>query len=236
MINFKFAYRAEKRETSGYGSIRKNQCIEYGTFRDFNYAGVYKIICKNTQKCYIGASTNIAKRLQKHFSELRHNRHKTKMLQEDYNKYGFESFSFKCIEQTNINLLEKEKNYQIQTGIDNLYNEKISGYYISQELLNIRSNTSKSTHKTKEYRDKMSKRAANRFGQFDIYGKLLNVYDNWKDILQNNPKYKIQPIRGVCNGSKKSAYGYIWKYLDNNNNIVLDGYDKRRHNKFEDIV
>lgn len=39
-------------------------------------------------------------------------------LQNDYNKYGYDDFVFECIEQTNNFLLEKEKNYQINEGID----------------------------------------------------------------------------------------------------------------------
>ena len=42
---------------------------------------------------------------------------------------------------------------------------------------------------------------------------------------------------GCCNGSKKSAYGFIWHYLDSENNIILQGKGKHRdiiHN--EDIV
>lgn len=42
--------------------------------------------------------------------------------------------------------------------------------------------------------------------------------------------YKINPIRGCCNGSKNTAYGYVWRYIDNDNNIINDGYKKRRKN------
>lgn len=209
---------------------RTNQNVDYGTFACYKFAGIYKITSKTTNKSYIGASKDISARLQKHFSELRHNRHRTKELQNDYNKYGYDDFVFECIEQTNNFLLEKEKNYQINEGIDKLYNEKISGYYMTKECRNAHKNADKSTHKTKEYRDKMSKITANRYGKYSLFGTLIKTYDNFKEILLENPNYKINPIRGCCNGSKNTAYGYVWRYIDNDNNIINDGYKKRRKN------
>lgn len=222
MVQFKFKLKTISSDR------RSNQFVNYGAFANYKFAGIYKITSSTTNKSYIGASKNIASRLQKHFSELRHNRHRTKELQNDYNKYGYDDFVYECIEKTNDNLLEKEKDYQINEGIDKLYNEKISGYYMIDECRFAHKNADKSTHKTKEYRDKMSKRTANRYGQYSLFGKLIKTYDNFKEILIENPSYKINPIRGCCNGSKNTAYGYIWRYIDNDNNIVADGYAKRR--------
>lgn len=239
MVHFNFRPNIEKKSNNirkGYGDIRPNQTIPYGTFSKLFISGIYEIKCKETQKVYIGASSNIAHRVQKHFSELRLNKHRNKKLQEDYNIYGFDSFEVNCLEETNSNLLLKEKEYQIKKGIDNIYNEKISGYFITEELREMHKKVSKDSHKTKEYRDKMSKRCANRFAQFDKHMHLIKIYDNWKDIIAENPTYKIQPIRGVCNGSKASAYSCIWRYVDENDNIVIDGFEKRRNYKFKDIV
>ena len=35
-----------------------------------------------------------------------------------------------------------------------------------------------------------------------------------------------------------TAYGYVWRYIDNDNNIVNDGYKKKEEKMFkiEDIV
>ena len=40
-----------------------------------NFAGVYKISCIKTDKVYIGESIELYKRIQKHFSFLRKNKH-----------------------------------------------------------------------------------------------------------------------------------------------------------------
>lgn len=56
--------------------------------------GTLYTICNTvTKRVYVGRS-ECAKghRVHKHFEALRHNRHKVKRLQEEYNKYGEESF------------------------------------------------------------------------------------------------------------------------------------------------
>lgn len=73
-------------------------------------------------------------------------------------------------------------------------------------------------------------KTANRYGKYSLFGTLIKTYDNFKEILLENPNYKINPIRGCCNGSKNTAYGYVWRYIDNDNNIINDGYKKRRKN------
>lgn len=39
------------------------------------------------------------------------------------------------------------------------------------------------------------------------------------DVIKENPTFKGQPIRGVCNGSKKTAYGFIWRYVNSDGTI-----------------
>lgn len=58
-------------------------------------------------------------------------------------------------------------------------------------------------------------------------------------LLEKEKNYQInEGIRGCCNGSKNTAYGYIWRYIDNDNNIINDGYKKKEERifKIEDIV
>lgn len=199
---------------------RDRDNFDYGTFSAFqSRAGVYAIINTKTFRYYIGSSNNIGRRLQKHFSELRFNRHTNKRLQEDFNEFGIEIFSWHIIEETSDNLADKERHYQIRAGIDNLYNEKITNYYLSDELRKILANTDKSTHKTQEYRDKMSLLKSHGIVQYDKQGNLITVYDNMNDVISKNPTFKGQPIRGVCNGSKRTAYGYIWRYINNDGSV-----------------
>jgi group I intron endonuclease len=58
-----------------------------------NVSGIYLIINKVNNKYYLGSTTRIfRKRFSEHRSYLKSNKHKTKYLQNSYNKYGKESF------------------------------------------------------------------------------------------------------------------------------------------------
>jgi len=61
-------------------------------------SGIYKIICKNNKKFYIGSSINIDRRLKDHVRLLKRNKHKNKYLQNCWNKYGEQNFRFEIIE------------------------------------------------------------------------------------------------------------------------------------------
>lgn len=78
-------------------------------------------------------------RIAKHFSNLRTNKHPNRHLQADYNKYGLDGFTITILEETNEDLLKKEKQYQLSYGLDSLYNLMISGIHNSdaQKLLGL---------------------------------------------------------------------------------------------------
>lgn len=236
MVQLKFSLGVSKSSKNVvHGNIRSNANIPYGDFAKFaNIIGVYYIKCKVTNKQYIGSSKNIQSRLSKHFSELFNNKHRNKKLQEEFNKYGYDNFKFDIYETCNIDeLLNKERDKQISIGVDNLYNEKISNYYMSEELKKIHASSDKSSHKTNEYREKMRELKSNCIIQYEIdyTNKTYNaiaMYDNMKEVIDLNPTFKPQPIRGVCNGSKKSAYGFYWRYADENGNILKCGYKQTK--------
>ena len=54
--------------------------------------GIYRIVNKVTNECYVGQSQYMRKRIREHFRLLRLNKHPNPRLQNSYNKYGHESF------------------------------------------------------------------------------------------------------------------------------------------------
>lgn len=62
-------------------------------------SGIYRIVCTANKKIYIGSALNLYSRRNEHFSELRRNIHKNPHLQNAWNKYGEEAFSFEVLEQ-----------------------------------------------------------------------------------------------------------------------------------------
>lgn len=61
-------------------------------------SGVYCICNKINRKCYVGSSINISSRLSRHKWELTHNKHSNQYLQNDFNKFGLDSFVFLTLE------------------------------------------------------------------------------------------------------------------------------------------
>lgn len=227
--NFKLKIKNVNKPRGTYGTIYKNHNLPYGYFAKYgNNAAVYGIKSKTTNKIYIGTTKNIQFRINKHFNELCHNRHKTKKLQEDFNKFGFEDFEI--IIYDNVYSLDVEKEKQKEVGIDNLYNEKISGFYITEEYRKQLSNTSKTTHKTAEYRNKMSKLKTNKVAQYDFNFNLIKIWDSALQICETLGHTR-SVILSCCNGNKKQAYGYLWRYVDEDGNILDSGYIKARKNK-----
>ena len=46
--------------------------------------------------------------------------------------------------------------------------------------------------------------------QFTRDGKLVREWNRVKDIIKENPTYKVHNIYAVCSGEKPSMYGYVW--------------------------
>ncbi len=61
-------------------------------------SGIYKITCTANKKIYIGSALNLYLRRHVHFSELRYNKHVNRHLQNAWNKYGEQSFTFEVLE------------------------------------------------------------------------------------------------------------------------------------------
>lgn len=54
--------------------------------------GIYKIVNKATNQCYVGQSQRAQKRIKEHFRLLRLNKHPNQHLQRAYDKYGADNF------------------------------------------------------------------------------------------------------------------------------------------------
>lgn len=196
---------------------RSTDFVDYGSFSKLKGQGVYQIRCVKENKCYIGSSKDCQERVQKHFSELRLNRHTNKRLQEAFNKYGIENFIYSVVlyVANESDLLQKETEYQVKIGIDNLYNDKVTGVYESDELKARYARTDQSYKQTLEYRMKLAaSRQSNKIARCDLQtGEILYVYENFVHLKEVNPQVKRSTLLSACNGNKKSAYGYKWKYV-----------------------
>ena len=106
-------------------------------------SGIYSITNTVNNKIYIGQSKNIKARINRHKSELKHNKHKNLYLQRECNKYGFDFLKFEVLEfceETELNFKER---YYIEKFETNNY----------KKGLNL-TNGGENTKWTKEAREK----------------------------------------------------------------------------------
>lgn len=92
-------------------------------------SGVYKITCLKNNKVYVGQSLDISRRLHQHFNSLNSltHRHHSESLQQDWDRYGSDSFLAEVIEECPSSKLEEREKYWIDfyDSAKNGYNAKI---------------------------------------------------------------------------------------------------------------
>lgn len=86
---------------------------------------IYQIINKVDGRRYVGQTINLHKRKQTHFSKLRNNKHPNILLQQAWNEWGEENFSFEY-EEIEI----KDENTLNEAEINTIakYNSYLNGY------------------------------------------------------------------------------------------------------------
>lgn len=159
-------------------------------------SGIYKITIKN--RVYVGSANNIQARWYTHKSTLRLKKHKNRILQNYFNKYGLDLFNFEIIELcAKDTLLEREQHW-INTLNPTLNCSKIAG------------KPPEKTKKQKEIqaqllRDLLSK----KIYQYDLNGNFLNEWVNIKNAADHHKIHKTG-ISKCANGKFRSFGGFIW--------------------------
>lgn len=159
---------------------------------DDNKPGVYLIVCNNTHKYYIGSSNSMRSRRYKHFGDLRKGIHRIEEMQNDFNKYGEESFSYYILVETN-----KDKNIQLM--MENMYIEKYK-----DQLYNLSKSATRKGYKEKqEVKNKMSE---NRKGLKNSNSKysLEDFKKVKKLLLAGFTTYKVSEITGISSSNIKN--------------------------------
>lgn len=111
-------FREKDREKVNFQNIIEKEEIPQFTFNNLenipNINGIYKITCKSNNKCYIGKSVNLNKRLHNHYYDLTNNKHHSIYLQNSFNKYGVNDFIINIViagKFTQEELSDLEKKY-----------------------------------------------------------------------------------------------------------------------------
>ena len=169
-------------------------------------------------KSYIGQSINIENRWTHHKSELNNNRHINDYLQNAWNKYGEDNFSFIVIEECKESELNEKEIYYI-----NKYNSMNNGYNLCEGGNGIRG-----YRHTKEEIEKMRMiQNPKTVLQIDFQ---LNIVNKWHGTshISKELGYSKRNIDLCCNMEygHKTAYGYYWFYEEDyiNDKINWDYY------------
>lgn len=144
--------------------------------------GVYCLECLINNKKYIGSCLDFTKRKSIHFNHLKNNK-ANKLLQEDYNKYGVENFSFYIIEEIrNTELFCERENYWMD-----YYKTYIPKYGIEFGY-----NSRKAYIPSNETRDKMAKSKLGK--KMENFNVDRNNTKNPNSVLSLDDCFKIKQL------------------------------------------
>lgn len=162
-----------------------------------NKSGVYIIQNIVNEKCYVGSSYNIKKRLQWHYNLLEQGYHPNNILQSAINKYGIDKFQFvpvlNCPSEYNHIL---EQFIKDKSGFNSKYNIAINcktsalGNVLSDETKLKISKKNKGRKWTDEQRNRLKKR-------------LKDIKDTDKQFDKNRIKNIGNPRKGSDNPRSK---------------------------------
>ena len=204
-------------------------------------AYIYKITNKLNGKIYVGKTLNtIEKRWKEHCSDYLRERCEKRPLYDAMNKYGVESFEISLVEECNENILSEREKYWIEyySSFKYGYNATIGGdgkpYLDYEAILKLYSELKSVNQVAKIMNcsiDSVSKILKNnnytteqlikngQLIQAKIVAKINKETDEIIEIF--NGTYEAgkslnkshQHIQEVCQGKRKTAYGYKWKYI-----------------------
>jgi group I intron endonuclease len=161
--------------------------------------GIYIITCSQESIVYIGSSKNIKSRWTKHRQALKRGNHHCNKLQESWDAFGDESFSFSVLEET-VTLLIREQ-YWIDMYWPNCYNthEKATSY-MSEETIS-----------------KMLETKYAKYGNYSATAILTEdmVLEIIKLINSGESQYSIADKYGISNCAVFNIKaGRSWKHLN----------------------
>jgi len=165
--------------------------------------GIYQIKNKVNNKSYVGSSSRLKLRWNRHLTDLKSNVHHSLALQRAFHKYGYGNFEFIILENCEENkLLEREQYY-----LDNLKPEynicKVAGNCVgvkhSSETIEKRRNSLINSWEKKELKTQHSK-----------YSRNKKKEDN-KTIREQKEQRNLQIVEDLKSGIRQDIISEKYK-------------------------
>ena len=203
---------------------------------------IYKITNQINQKVYVGKTTKtIKKRWNEHISDSQKENICNRPLYKAFHKYGIENFKIEMLEECSVDILSEREVYWIEKlgSFKYGYNATLGGdgkpyadydliYHLYQNGHNVKeiSALTKYDHNTImialdnhgiSHEDRVQRGRIviqHSVAQLDKDTlEILNIYPSLKEAYSALGKEQSGHIASVCNGKRKTAYGYKWKYI-----------------------
>lgn len=189
-------------------------------------SGIYSIRNITTNKCYIGQSQNIYMRLGMHLTRLVNNKHRNRLLQEEWNIYNSNSFEFELLEECSKEELETREIYYINQFAD--YNIRRDGYRLRMSDYS-RHKMSKS--RIEGYKNGTILKITKTIHKYDLDGNYLESYNSLREAADINKTLPSTIVRSAK--TKKSCSGFMWSYEAKEK---IEAYINMRYKINKDLV
>lgn len=153
--------------------------------------GIYKIISKIDDRCYIGSSINIHNRWKEHTYDLKNNKHRNSKLQNFVNKHSLNNIQFIVIEEC----LQEELLIREQFYLDT-----------TENLFNISTNSSSPMLGRKHKQESLDIMSRNNKGKGNaMFGtkRPEHVIEALVNYHRNNKQTKIQKLKRIINDPRR---------------------------------
>lgn len=202
--------------------------------------GIYKITNTINNHVYIGQAENIDKRIQKHINALVSGYHVNKHLQNAWNKYGANKFTFSIIEECELENLTEREQYWIDYygGIDsiNTYNvrEASNSGTFNLEIRNLISEKLNGHDVSEQTRNKLRKAMIGKSRPDEVKKKISNTLKGCegsfkgKHLTEEHKRKISESMKGMpCNNQ-----GY--RHSEETKKRISEAMKGRPHRKWTD--